>query len=65
VTKGLHGFPTVKFIEKPPIPQPLQEMDGQFDYLFIYFCSFDPREGYCPQDVEHVIINIHNTMWYN
>jgi len=33
--------------------------------LFIYFCSFDPREGYCPQDVEHVIINIHYTMWYN
>jgi len=30
--------------------------------LFIYLCSFDPREGYCPQDVEHVIINVHNTM---
>ena len=33
--------------------------------IFIfYFCSFDPREDYCPQDAEHVIINIHNTMWY-
>ena len=36
-----------------------------FIYLFIHFCSFDPREGYCLQDTEHVVINIHNTMWYN
>ena len=32
--------------------------------IIIYFCSFDPKEGNSPQDVEHVIINIHNTMWY-
>ena len=31
-------------------------------YLFIYFCSFDPKEGNSLQDVEHVIVNIHNTM---
>jgi len=32
-----------------------------FSYLFIYLCSFDLREGYCPQDVEHAIVNIDNT----
>jgi hypothetical protein len=31
--------------------------------ICIYWRSFDPRKGYCPLDVEHVI-SIHNTMRY-
>jgi len=30
--------------------------------IVIYLRSFDPRKGYCPLDIEHVIISIHNTM---
>jgi hypothetical protein len=30
--------------------------------ICIYLRSFDSRKGYCLLDVEHVIINIHNTM---
>jgi len=33
-----------------------------FGGIVIYLHSFDPRKGYCPLDIEHVIISIHNTM---
>jgi hypothetical protein len=31
--------------------------------ISIYLRSFDPRKGYCPLDIEHVI-SIHNTIRY-